>query len=99
GREPTEHRDDDRRLRLFGERADVLVGGRLVARDHEQADGIRRLGLLVAAGRPRVGDTAAVRRLLEMEGAAALPLGEPKLLGELGDRRAAAAAGPRPDED
>src|SRR5207244_1077555 len=86
-----------RPLCLLGERADVLVGGRFVSRDHEQADGIRRLALLVAAGGPGVGDSTAVRRLGKVEGTAALAPGEPELLREPGDGRAAAAAGAGPD--
>ncbi len=99
GGEPAEHRDHDRRLGLLGERADVGVGCGLVARHHEQPDRVGRLGLLVAAGRPGVGDSTAVRRLGKIEGTAALASGEPELLGELRDGRAAAAAGAAPDED
>ncbi len=99
GGEPAEHRDHDRRLGLLGERADVLVRRGLVARDHEQPDRIRRLGLLVAARGPGVGDPAAVRRLGQVEGAAAFAAGEAELLRELRDGRSAAAAGTAPDED
>ena len=99
GGEPAEHRDHDRRLGLLGERADVLVRRRLVARHHEQPDRVRRLRLLVAAGGPGVGDSAAVRSLGKVEGAAARAVGEPELLRELRDGRTAAAAGTAPDED
>src|SRR5581483_8339113 len=71
----------------------------LVARDDEQPDRLRLLGLLVAARGPRVGDAAAVRGLGEIERAAALAAGEPELLRELRDGRAAAAAGAGPDQD
>src|SRR5439155_3173061 len=99
GGEPAEHRDHDRRLGLLGERTDVVVRRGLVARHDEQPDRIRRFGLLVAACGPGVGNSAAVRRLGQVEGAAALTAREPELLRELRDRRAAAAARPAPDED
>src|SRR5205085_12579167 len=80
GGEAAVHRDDDRRLGLLRERADVLVGGRLVPRDDEQADRLHSLALVVAARGPRVGDTAAVRRLGQGERAATLAPGESELL-------------------
>src|SRR5207302_1448873 len=67
--------------------------------DHEQADCASRLAFLVAAGGPGVGDASAVRRLGEIEGAAAFAPGEAELLGELRDRRAAAPARAAPAED
>src|SRR5689334_5517284 len=65
GGEPAVHRDDDRRLGLLRERANVLVGGCLVARDDQKSDRRHGLALVVAAGGPRVGYPAAVRRLRE----------------------------------
>src|SRR5581483_6546230 len=99
GAQPAEHREDDRRLGLLGERADVRVGGGLVAGDDQQPDRLGLVALLVAAGRPGVGDAAAVRGLWEIEGAAALAAGQPELLRELRDRSAAASARAGPDQD
>jgi len=74
--------------------------GRLVARHDQQPDRVGLLcGLLVRAGRPRVGDAAAVRRGGNVEGAAAVLAREAETLGERTDACAAAAARARPDED
>ena len=77
-----EHRDREHPLGPLGERADVRVRGGLVAGHDQELDRLR-IGLVAVGGRcPAVGDAAAVRRLGEVERAAARLPGEAELGGE-----------------
>src|SRR5204863_4441812 len=98
-RQRVEHRDRKHSLGALGERPDVRVGGSLVAGDDQEAERVGLGALLVGRGRPRLRDTAPVRRLGQEEGTAPRLVCEAELRGQLGEVGAAARTTARPDQD